>query len=129
MIESGLIESWISDLVANASNCDTKAKILSSHDRGLVQLSLSEVERFFLIFMIGLITSVCGLLAEMAKAKMDRNRDSYLNKIGNIRKRRMREAILKIARLKMMKEVKTDSARVQKIRDNHTSPEADPGLI
>ena len=113
MIESGLIDSWISNLVANASNCDTKAKILSSHDRGLVQLSLSEVERFFLIFMIGLITSVCGFLAEMAKAKMDRNRDSYLNKIGNIRKRRMR-----VAMLKMMKEVKTNSAKIQKIRDN-----------
>ena len=119
MIESGLIDSWISNLVANASNCDTKAKILSSHDRGLVQLSLTEVERFFLIIIIGLITSVCGLLAEMVKEKLDRNRDrNYLNKIGRIRRRRMRVAILKIARLKMMKEVKTNSARLQKIGEN-----------
>ena len=119
MIEAGLIDSWISNLMANASNCDTKAKILFSHKRGLAQLSLTEMTCFFLIIIIGLITSVSGLLAEMIKAKMDCNRNrNYLNKIGKIRRRRMRVAMLKIASLKMMKEVKTNSARIQKVWEN-----------
>ena len=119
MIEAGLIDSWISNLVANASNCDTKAKILSSHERGLVQLSLTDMKRFFLIIIIGLVISVSGLLAEMVKAKMDRNRDrNYLNKISKIRERRLRIAMLKIATLRMMKEVKNNSERIQKVREN-----------
>ena len=116
MIEAGLIDSWISNLVANASNCDTKAKILSSHERGLVQLNLTDMKRFFLIIIIGLVISVSGLLAEMVKAKMDRNRDRYyLNKISKIRRRRMRVAMLKIASFKMMKEVKTNSPKIHKV--------------
>ena len=74
MIESGLISSWISNLVPNSSNCDTKAKILSSHERPLVQLTLVDMERFFLIIIVGLITSVIGLLAEIIRAKLDRNK-------------------------------------------------------
>ena len=114
MIESGLIESWISKIrqLANSSNCDTKAKIFSSHKRPLVQLTLAEMERFFMIIIVGLITSVSVLLAEMVKARMDRSRDrNYLNKISKIRERRIRLAMQKIAALKMKKEVKTNSTR------------------
>ena len=121
LIEAGLIDSWVSKIrpLSNSSNCDTKAKILSTHKRALVQLTLAEVERFFMIIIVGLITSVCGLLAEMVKAKMDRNRDrNYLNKISKIRERRLRLAMLKIAVLKMMKEVKTNSTRIQKIGED-----------
>ena len=117
MIESGLIESWISSSshLANSSKCDTKAKILSSHKRPLVQLTLAEMERFFMIIIVGLITSVSVLLAEMVKARMDRSRDrNYLNKISKIRERRIRLAMQKIAALKMKKEVKTNSTRIQK---------------
>ena len=77
MIESGLIESWISNSshLANSSKCDTKAKILSSHKRTLVQFTLEEMKRFFLIIFVGLSISVCGLLAEIIKAKVERNQD------------------------------------------------------
>ena len=32
MVESGLIDTWISDLVANFSNCDDKAKGRYTYD-------------------------------------------------------------------------------------------------
>ena len=77
MIESGLIESWISSSshLANSSKCDTKAKILSSHKRTLVQFTLEEMKHFFFIIFVGLSISVCGLLAEIIKAKVERNQD------------------------------------------------------
>ena len=102
MIQSGLTDSWISNIVTNASNCDTKVKILSSHKRPLVHLTLSELEQFFLIIFVGLITSVVGLLAEIIKAKRDGKRD-YLYKI-RLQKKRL--ALLKIASIKVFKEVK-----------------------
>ena len=82
MTESGLIDTWINKHVANSSNCDTHAKILSSHKRPLEQFTLAEIEQFFLTIIVGLITSVVGLLAEMIKAKFDRNN---LKKISNIK--------------------------------------------
>ena len=108
MIESGIIDSWISDLVANSSNCDTKAKILSSHKRQFVHLTLVETERFFLMIIVGLILSVFGLLAEISKAKHERDRN-YLKMINQIKKKRMRIAMLKIATFKVLKEVKNNS--------------------
>ena len=61
--------------LSNSSNCDTKAKILSSHKRPLVQLTLAEMERFFMIIIVGIILSVVGLLIETIKAKIGRYRD------------------------------------------------------
>ena len=82
LIEAGLIDFWFSKIRPNSSNCDTKAKILATHERPLVQLTLGEMKHFFFIIFVGLIISVVGLLTEIIKAKVERYQDR--NRQGKI---------------------------------------------
>ena len=65
--ELGFIDTWINDLVANSSNCDTITKIVGSHGRGLQPLTLEQMQSFFYIVFCGLTLAALGFTIEFAK--------------------------------------------------------------
>ena len=65
--ELGFIDTWINDLVANSSNCDTITKIVGSHGRGLQPLTLEQMQSFFYIIFCGLSLAALGFTIEFTK--------------------------------------------------------------
>ena len=70
--ELGFIDTWINDLVANSSNCDTITKIVGSHGRGLQSLTLEQMQSFFYIVFCGLTLAALGFTIEFAKGNFCR---------------------------------------------------------
>ena len=57
----GLIENWIKDAVANASNCDTLSQVVNSHKRDdEASLNLHQIDSIFFALMCGLLLSIAG---------------------------------------------------------------------
>ena len=64
--DMGLIENWVRETMMNASNCDTIANVVASHQRSSISLGLSQIGSFFILVIGGLILSLFGFLAEAA---------------------------------------------------------------
>ena len=65
--ELGFIDTWINDLVANSSNCDTITKIVGSHGTGLQSLTMEQMQSFFYIVFGGLSVATLGFFFEFPK--------------------------------------------------------------
>ena len=63
--DMGLIENWVRETMANASNCDTITKVVASHKSTTVSLGLSQIGSFFMLVIGGLILSIFGHVAEI----------------------------------------------------------------
>ena len=63
--EQGLLSTWINEMVANSSSCDSIRKVVSSHGSPTTILSLDEVRSFFLIVAGGLAMSFLTFLSEI----------------------------------------------------------------
>ena len=58
----GLIETWIKDAVANASNCDTLSQVVNSHKRDAeASLNLDQIDSIFFVLICGLLMSIAGI--------------------------------------------------------------------
>ena len=64
--EQGLLSTWIEEMVANSSSCDTIRKVVTSHGSPTTVLSMDEVHSFFLIVVCGLSVSFFAFLVERA---------------------------------------------------------------
>ena len=65
--ELGFIDTWINDLVANSSNCDTITKIVGSHGTGLQSLTMEQMQSFFYIVFGGLSVATLGFVFESSR--------------------------------------------------------------
>ena len=65
--ELGFIDTWINDLVANSSNCDTITKIIGSHGTGLQSLTMEQMQSFFYIVFGGLSVATLGFVFESTR--------------------------------------------------------------
>ena len=65
--ELGFIDTWINDLVANSSNCDTITKIVGSHGTGLQSLTMEQMQSFFYIVFSGLSVATLGFVFESTR--------------------------------------------------------------
>ena len=75
MLESGIIYTWINELVSNYSNCDTISKVIGSHKKPLKVLHLEEVQTFFIVIFCGFILSLVGFWSELIRAKCQYMKD------------------------------------------------------
>ena len=83
--ESGLIQTWIQDLGANARKCESVQKIVASHGQEDPSLSLRQTETFFYIILGGYAVSGLGLVAEIIKlAYQKKNRRQRAKKKGKL---------------------------------------------
>ena len=83
--ELGFINTWINDLVANSSNCDTITKIVGSHGRGLQSLSLEQMQSFFYIVFSGLSLAALGFTIEFVKGnycRVEKQTDDERMEVG-----------------------------------------------
>ena len=66
MLEQGLVDKWMNELIANSSNCNTLKQVVSSYGKPVVRLSFKEIGFFFLIITCGSVLSVVVLIAEIS---------------------------------------------------------------
>ena len=108
MLESGIIYTWINELVSNYSNCDTISKVLGSHKKPLKVLHLEEVQTFFIVIFCGFILSLVGFWFELiyVKCQCMKNHSSKVNEFGPDDKKypqeeneKMKKAVKDISRI------------------------------
>ena len=83
--ELGFINTWINNLVANSSNCDTITKIVGSHGGGLQSLSLEQMQSFFYIVFSGLSLAALGFTIEFVKGnycRVEKQTDDERMEVG-----------------------------------------------
>ena len=83
--ELGFINTWINNLVANSSNCDTITKIVGSHGGGLQSLSLEQMQSFFYIVFCGLSLAALGFTIEFVKGnycRVEKQTDDERMEVG-----------------------------------------------
>ena len=64
LVDLGLRDTWISDMVANLTSCDSLTEILDSHGTGAKAFSLQEMASFFFIVVCGLFLATLGFITE-----------------------------------------------------------------
>ena len=69
LIDLGLRDTWISDMMANLTKCDTMKEMLDSHGKGARAFSLEEMASFFFIIFFGLFVSTMVFVYEAIKSK------------------------------------------------------------
>ena len=74
--EQGLLSTWIEEMVANSSSCDTIRKVVASHGSPTAVLSLDELRSFFFIVVCGLSVSFFAFLAERATVFLNRQSET-----------------------------------------------------
>ena len=67
--ERNFIDTWIEELMANFSNCDTITKIVNSHGEGVKSLSIDHLQSFFYIIFAGLILATWIVVVEMLEGR------------------------------------------------------------
>ena len=70
--DMGFIDKWVREMMANASNCDSIAKVVGSHGRRTMSLGLSQIGSFFRIVVGGLTFSIFGHAGEIMWHKFRR---------------------------------------------------------
>ena len=64
LVDLGLRDTWISDMVVNLTSCDSMTKILDSHGKGAEAFSLEEMASFFFIVLCGLFFGTMAFFIE-----------------------------------------------------------------
>ena len=67
--ERNFIDTWMEELMANFSNCDTITKIVNSHGEGIRSLSIDHMQSFFNIIFAGLIMASFLFVVEMLEGR------------------------------------------------------------
>ena len=64
MLQMGFQKSWMSRLMPNATNCDSKDKIIRLRGQKLLSLSLYETSGLFVVCLLGLATAILTFVME-----------------------------------------------------------------
>ena len=79
MLEQGLVDTWMNELIVNSTKCNTLRKVVSSYSKPVVRLTFRQIGIFFLIIPFGLVFSVGVLIVEIM-----RKSDSWGQKKQNL---------------------------------------------